>query len=94
MEISALIALMVEFLSTSLWKLKTLFKKIIIPFTRPDAFFLILGCSELSLKSNFVSNIYLISLRQVKSDELLILSPKPSIISILFSLHTPDSGIS
>ena len=40
------------------------------------------------------NNIYLISLRPVKSDELLILSPKPSIISILFSLHTIDSGIS
>ena len=70
----------IEFLSTSLWKLNILFKKITIPLNKPSAFFLMFGCSEFSLKSNFVSNIYLISFKPVKSDELLILSPKPSII--------------
>ena len=80
MDISALIEFTVEFLSTSLWKLSILFKKITIPLNKPSAFFLMFGCSEFSLKSNFVSNIYLISFKPVKSDELLILSPKPSII--------------
>ena len=94
MDISALIEFTVEFLSTSLWKLNILFKKITIPLNKPSAFFLMFGCSEFSLKSNFVSNIYLISFKPVKSDELLILSPKPSIIWILFSLQTFDSGIS
>ena len=30
--------------------------------------FLMFGCSEFSLKSNFVSNIYLISFKPVKSE--------------------------